>query len=161
MTTQEHLLSCLAEECAEISEQCAALAVRVSKALRFGLNEQQSGDLRTNAERIAIEIGDLLGVAEILVEAGVIHREVVVAKKLKVVNFLAYAKEIGSVVDIERSIVFKHIREGESIGRNSEYEIFPWEKGWVNIGVAAEDLPVGSRVVRDSLTGKFVMAFGL
>lgn len=48
MNLQEHLLSCLAEECAEVG-QC------VSKALRFGLQDAQPGQPLTNLERMALD----------------------------------------------------------------------------------------------------------
>lgn len=45
MKRHEHLLSILAEECCEVGQ-------RVSKALRFGLDEVQPGQDLSNAERI-------------------------------------------------------------------------------------------------------------
>ncbi len=54
MTRQEHLLTILAEECNEVAQ-------RISKALRFGLDEMQHGQFATNRERIAREMADLLG----------------------------------------------------------------------------------------------------
>jgi NTP pyrophosphatase (non-canonical NTP hydrolase) len=61
----EHLLTCLAEECAEVGQ-------RVSKALRFGLAEVQPGQPSNNAERITEELGDLISVVGILISEGVI-----------------------------------------------------------------------------------------
>jgi hypothetical protein len=63
MNRKEHLLTCLAEECAEVSQ-------RVSKALRFGMDEIQSGQGMTNADRIAEELHDLMSVWSICREEG-------------------------------------------------------------------------------------------
>ena len=59
MTRTEHLLTILSEECSEVSQ-------RVSKALRFGLNEVQKGQEEDNAERIIYELSDLVAVYEML-----------------------------------------------------------------------------------------------
>lgn len=65
MNRREHLLTCLSEECAEIGH-------RVSKALRFGLDDVRSGQGLTNRERIAEACRDLVAVVNILVEEGVL-----------------------------------------------------------------------------------------
>lgn len=65
MTRDEHLLLCLSEECDEVGQ-------RVSKALRFGLSEVQSGQSLTNNERICDELRDLISVAQLLMEQGLL-----------------------------------------------------------------------------------------
>lgn len=94
MNNAEHLLSCLAEECAEVAQ-------RVSKALRFGLEEIQPGQAFTNAERIAQELNDLVAVVELLEEAGLLPRTgtmlAIEQKKLKVGQFMEYAKRCGTL----------------------------------------------------------------
>jgi NTP pyrophosphatase (non-canonical NTP hydrolase) len=97
LNNTEHLLTILAEECAEISEQCSKVAVRVSKALRFGLSEVQPNQLLTNAERISAELADLLALVEVLESSGVISRAEVDRKKWKVKHFMAYAEECGAL----------------------------------------------------------------
>jgi hypothetical protein len=97
----EHLLICLAEECAEISEQCSQLAVRISKALRFGLDETQPGQVFTNAQRISSELADLLALAEILEGAGIITRPQVEGKKEKLRRFMDYAEQCGALTGKE------------------------------------------------------------
>lgn len=99
MNTEEHLLACLAEECAEISEQCARVAVRASKALRFGATEVQPGQLHTNVQRLSAELGELLAVAEMLEATGVIARASLERKKDRVRAFMAYAVRCGALVD--------------------------------------------------------------
>lgn len=93
MTEDEHLLSCLAEECSEVAQ-------RVSKALRFGLNEIQPGQPLTNAQRLSIELTDLYAVREMLLDQGLIPELDPVAiteKKAKVKKFMEYARELGTI----------------------------------------------------------------
>jgi hypothetical protein len=97
MDSTEHLLICLSEECAEISEQCSKVAVRVSKALRFGQDEIQPGQLLSNVERISLEMADLLAMAEVMETAGLISRVQVEKKKDKLRAFMAYAVECGAL----------------------------------------------------------------
>lgn len=49
---QRELLEVIAEECAEVIQ-------RVTKALRFGLDEVQPGQPWTNNYRIGLEVGDI------------------------------------------------------------------------------------------------------
>ena len=97
MTPEEHVLSCLAEECAEVAH-------RVSKALRFGVKEVQHGQVKNNAERIADELNDLRGVVELLLEMGVLPSQPAAAsnfavqqKKNKVRDYMNYARAVGTV----------------------------------------------------------------
>lgn len=94
MNRTEHLLSCLAEECAEVAQ-------RVSKALRFGLTEVQPGQPLTNAQRIGQEFHDLLAVVEMLEDEGALDRptdtHAIERKKAKVLAFLEYAEQCGAL----------------------------------------------------------------
>lgn len=99
MNRTEHLLSILAEECAEVAQRC-------SKALRFGLEEVQPGQLSTNAERIVREYNDLVAVIEMLnTELGLqylLHsawRQAISEKKSKVEQFLEYSRKCGTLTD--------------------------------------------------------------
>lgn len=67
MNRTEHLLACLAEECAEVQHA-------VAKALRFGLDDGYPGAASTNAQDIAREFIDVLAVMEMLEESGAIER---------------------------------------------------------------------------------------
>ncbi len=90
MTRQEHLLVILMEECAEVAQ-------RASKALRFGLTEIQPGQALTNAQRIEYELGDLYTIHEMLKDENEDAFDMssekldqyVDAKVAKVENFLA------------------------------------------------------------------------
>ena len=95
MDRREHLLTCLAEECAEVGQ-------RVAKALRFGLAEVQAGQTLTNRQRIAEEYRDLVAVANILVEEGILAvQEMAVlqkdvdAKRAKIERFMEISRREG------------------------------------------------------------------
>lgn len=94
MTKTEHLLSMLAEECAEVAH-------RVSKALRFGLQDVQPGQSFTNAQRINMEINDLAAIMELLLEEGVnvghVSERFISAKKEKVEKYLEYSRQCGTL----------------------------------------------------------------
>lgn len=93
MNREEHLLTCLAEECAEVAQ-------RVSKALRFGLAEVQPGQPHNNAERIRDELCDLVAVAFILEREGLIPhtgmgRTTADSKLEKIEHFMVISRERG------------------------------------------------------------------
>lgn len=88
MTRTEHLLTILAEECAEVAQ-------RASKAARFGMSEVQPGQGDDNKRRLEKELADLLGVAELL-ELGLDTSEIV-AKKKKVKKYMDYARKMGTL----------------------------------------------------------------
>jgi len=94
MTRTENLLTILSEECVETAQ-------RVSKAIRFTLEEVQPEQELTNAQRIVYEFNDIVAVMEILQEEGifekVIDREAIEKKKVKVAKYLAYSTSIGAV----------------------------------------------------------------
>ncbi|MBX3053593.1 MAG: hypothetical protein KF753_19100 [Caldilineaceae bacterium] len=93
MNTTEHLLVCLAEECAEVQQA-------VAKALRFGL---QGGINTTNAEEIAREVSDLMAVLQLLEGRGIIEQshnvEAIEQKKSRVVKYMEHAKTKGTLID--------------------------------------------------------------
>lgn len=102
MTRLEHLLTILAEECAEVAQ-------RASKALRFGLGEIEPGQDKTNARRIMDEVNDFIAVYQMI--AGPVvsptsplfrgdpgeWMRAIHEKQQKVERFLAYAKECGTL----------------------------------------------------------------
>lgn len=94
MNRIEHLLDILGEECNEV-------AVRCSKAMRFGLQEIQPGQELTNAQRIMIEVNDVYAMLAMLNDAGVIDPEpnlkAIEDKVFKVEKFLLYSKECGTL----------------------------------------------------------------
>ena len=88
MNQTEHLLACLAEECAEVAQ-------RAMKAQRFGLFEIQPDQELSNIKRLSQEVNDLLAVAEMLgLALSQTERD---EKKRKVLKFMAYAESIGAL----------------------------------------------------------------
>ncbi len=86
MNETEYLLMVFAEECAEVAQ-------RASKAARFGLTEVQPGQGDDNRRRIEHELGDLMGVADML--GFKVHDEDKAAKILKVKHFMEYSRKQG------------------------------------------------------------------
>jgi len=89
MTTEEHLLTLLSEECAKVSQ-------RACKAQRLGL---ASGQLLSNAERVRQGFGDLCAVYE-MVGLNPPSRASIEAKKASVAKFLACSTECGEIAPI-------------------------------------------------------------
>lgn len=95
MNLTEHLLQIASEECSEVSH-------RISKALRFGLQEVQKNQPLTNAERIALEFDDLLSVMEILRDNHLVPESKpgqVQGKKVKIQKYLNYSRQQGTLQD--------------------------------------------------------------
>ena len=92
MDRTEHLLTILSEECAEVSQ-------RVTKSLRFGINETQEGQELNNADRLTYELSDLFAVYEMLVSEGVIPKvednHDLNIKKKRVEKYLLISKGLG------------------------------------------------------------------
>ena len=95
MNRKEYLLTLVMEECAEVAQ-------RASKAMRFGLNEVQPGtEEETNANRLIYEFNDLMAVMELLREEGhidkVIDSKAIQLKKEKLEKWFKYADECGTI----------------------------------------------------------------
>lgn len=76
-----------------LNEECAEVAQRTTKALRFGLEERQPGQGLSNAARLANELGDLLEVVDLALRAGLISGDDVLAGRLsKRAKLLRYAR---------------------------------------------------------------------
>jgi len=94
MNREEHLLTILGEECAELHQEA-------SKALRFGIDEQR--DLPTsNCERMQKEFNDVLALIEMLNDFycdNIFSTDTTLInlKKLKVEKYLIYSKELGTL----------------------------------------------------------------
>ncbi len=97
MNESEHLLVCLAEECAEIQQA-------VTKALRFGLRDGYPESGRTNAQDIRKEMVDLIAVWELLEEKQIIYHmqnneQAIKRKKARAIQYMNYAKSTGAMVE--------------------------------------------------------------
>lgn len=102
MNIPEHLITCLAEEGVEVALELSKVA---HKANRFGCNDRNvlNPTGPTNVERLIAELNDLIAVADMLAEQGVIprewrDREAQIAKREKVHKFMNYAKGTGALV---------------------------------------------------------------
>jgi NTP pyrophosphatase (non-canonical NTP hydrolase) len=108
MTRTEHLIAIVAEECAEVAQRC-------TKALRFGLLEIQPGQPLTNAQRISQEYGDLVAALILLQRecpgnfAGPTD-EALEEKRQKIEHYLKYSSVVGC---LERSGVEYDFTRGE------------------------------------------------
>lgn len=93
-TEIDHLLSTLAEECAEVIQ-------RVTKAQRWGLYEVQAGQEFNNAQRIRQELNDVRAVIDMLYHDHGLNlardNEQVLLKRDNVRHFMRYAREIGEL----------------------------------------------------------------
>jgi hypothetical protein len=93
MTRQEQLLVILTEECAEVSQ-------RASKALRFGLTDPagtEPGQPYTNKDRLLMEINDLYAVIDMTFgsEGPYLSPMLIQDKKEKVEKYLKLSKKLG------------------------------------------------------------------
>lgn len=93
MNRTEHLLTICAEECAEVAQRC-------SKALRFGAGEIQNEQHQTNAERITEEVNDLMAVLSMMITEKIIppvNYNRINDKEKKIEKYLRYSKSIGTL----------------------------------------------------------------
>ena len=96
MNRHEHIATTAAEECAEVAQ-------RISKALRFGWHEVQPGQPLNNGERIVEEFHDLYAMLEWLQDEGLIAGHLILrpntiqmaAKRAKVGKFMAISRDQG------------------------------------------------------------------
>ncbi len=94
MTEESYLLLYLAEECAEVQH-------RISKALRFGLDEIREGHDFDNRELIGQELDDLFAVVKRLREDGILRensRAGLANKGRKIDRFMDYSRDLGILV---------------------------------------------------------------
>jgi hypothetical protein len=99
MTEQQNALHVFMEELGELAIEILSLQNNVSKAIRFGIDEQR--DLPTsNKERIESEWNDLLGSLEHLASRGIDltpNLKAIMEKELKIEKYTAYSRELGEV----------------------------------------------------------------
>jgi hypothetical protein len=126
MNETEHLLTCLAEECSEVSAEvvdlilaysetiraCGDVAKVCTKSLRFGLDDKvtlnprgpRGTEGKANSERLVDELNDLLGVMLFLTRRGALPENWMdttrqEAKVVKLGQFMEYARRTGALSD--------------------------------------------------------------
>jgi hypothetical protein len=85
-----------------MSEEALEVAHRVSKLLRFGQEEVQSGQLLTNTERVVEELQDLNAVVAMLVRDGLLPASAILPnpdKEAKIERYSAISKKIGCLTE--------------------------------------------------------------
>lgn len=102
MNRKEHLITILGEECVETSQ-------RASKALRFGTDEVQPGQDKTNVERVVHEFNDIVAMMEMLQKEGIVSeifdRTAIANKKEQVEKFLKYSSDLGTLQEGDEIII--------------------------------------------------------
>lgn len=101
MTNLQHLMLIAMEECNEVSQ-------RLSKAIRFGLDEVYPETGKTNAKSLAEEIADLFTTLEMINEIRPIepgwdssdHEE---KKRAKIKKYMEYSRSLGQLEDVQVS----------------------------------------------------------
>ncbi len=166
MNKTEHLLVVLQEELAEVAIELLTLQHQVSKALRFGLNEQRDLPI-SNKERIEAEWNDLLGSIKKLQAHGISLTPDIVAieKKMeKIEVYCSYAKEVGSMVDDDPAVDIERIKvlvsENSSLKHNlmlskSALDFYGSQARYVNSWAKSDAFHVmedGGNVARNALT---------
>lgn len=107
MTRDEHLMTVGAEECVEVALACLALAQRIQKAQRFGMQQvqqdaddqpQQNPERLTNYERIRREFVDLVAAMDMLgITLSMVFDDEVQAKREKVERYLQRSQACGTL----------------------------------------------------------------
>lgn len=96
MNREQFLLTLLSEECAEVAQRC-------SKSIRFGLDEIQEGQAKNNQERLVEELRDLMTILHLLRKEGYLNSLAVLNKIdssriVKIDLFYKYSKELNKVI---------------------------------------------------------------
>ncbi len=97
MNRAEHMMTTAAEEAMEVGH-------RITKAMRFGVDEFQPGQEMTNAERVLDEFHDLFAMLTLMSTEGVMpldhlipDRSRLMRKREKFERFLAISAEQGTL----------------------------------------------------------------
>jgi hypothetical protein len=93
MTQEQFYLTLIAEECAEVAQRC-------SKAIRFGLDEVQKGQDLTNRERLLLEFNDLVTVMQMTFNtklSNLLLPDHIDEKHEKVLKYIEYSKSLNKL----------------------------------------------------------------
>lgn len=94
MNNEQYLLICIEEECLEVAQ-------RISKALRFGIDEVQMGQDENNRQRINDELNDLMALLEMAADNKIISlpedKLLKKVKRIKFNKFRDYSQALGII----------------------------------------------------------------
>lgn len=165
MTRLEHLLTIGMEECNEVAQ-------RLSKALRFGLDEVQAkaahgvvtsdpDESLTNAERIRKEYSDLAAVLEMIGIGAPLGRWMD-EKRAKVEMFLEYSRSVGTLQDDNeqsqvRDLAYRIVTGDGAQLENLDFDESYWRSesnvlktdGDLEITISVEDWMALVRIARE------------
>jgi len=99
MTEDQNAMLIFIEELGEVAIELLKLQNHVSKAIRFGIDEQRDLPI-SNRDRISAEWNDLLGSMEVLAKRGITLKPdiaAITAKVEKIERYTNYSIEIGQV----------------------------------------------------------------
>lgn len=157
MTTDEHKLTVVGEECVEVvMEMMLALLrmnMRVSKSLRFGTDEVQPGRLFSNGDRVMYEFCDLVASVEACQEAGilpVLDPKVVegmkAEKRQKVLNFLKFSGSLGRVEGVAADPTVPHPEAAvDRPGRPPRKDYSDRKGDWIQLASGGRFYPLDPR----------------
>jgi hypothetical protein len=110
LNREQYLLTVVSEEASEVAEEASKLVKRITKAIRFGLEEIQEGQQLDNNQRIGVvvmamvtELNDLIGAMEMLgfdtekLFQDFNYRPQVEAKKERIEKYMKLSKSRGIV----------------------------------------------------------------
>ncbi|MFA0809513.1 hypothetical protein [Microbulbifer epialgicus] len=100
MSPEQNALKVFEEELGELAIELLKLQQHISKAIRFGIDEQRDLPI-SNRERIESEWNDLLGSLKYLRKSGIELKpnlEAIAKKVDKIERYTEYSKELGTVV---------------------------------------------------------------
>lgn len=76
-----------------LQEECAEVTQAISKVFRFGIDGLHNGV--TNREHLEEEVGDLMCMIDLLIDAGIVSEAAVMTAKAEKMNKLAQWSGIG------------------------------------------------------------------
>lgn len=88
MTDEQHLLTILAEECAELAQQA-------SKTIRFGMENIKPGKDKRNRTLLKEELSDLVAITDLL--HIVPDHYLVTAKQKKIKEMMSLSRKLGQL----------------------------------------------------------------
>lgn len=111
MTIRQALLLKIMEECDELSQ-------RASKAIHFGLEEIQEGQLLTNEERLRDEFIDLIAATNMVISKVYIDPKELKVRYDKIHKYMDYSKSLGLVEEVDRQRLILLLKQSWELGND-------------------------------------------